>query len=68
MFHLLKSHQVPMTVISAGFGEVVERSLEKFKPDIVSNFLQFDSSGRISGYIKPTVSVYNKHELNLPVS
>ncbi|XP_054267836.1 cytosolic 5'-nucleotidase 3-like [Macrosteles quadrilineatus] len=67
MFNLLSKHQVPVVVLSAGLGEVVNYKLRDFKPTVISNFIRMDDSGKILGFTKPTVSVYNKHKMSIPV-
>jgi len=67
LFNLLTSNQVPILVLSAGCGDLVNAIMTHYgvaHPDlnVVSNFLQFDVDGKIVGLLPPMIHMYNKSE------
>ena len=69
MNHLLKS-DVPILVLSAGLGDLVEEILNYYNVyhtnvKIVSNFLDYDVEGNIIGLAGDVIHVFNKNEKSL---
>lgn len=69
-FQYLDKRNIPILVFSAGLGNCVESVLRRHNivlPNvkIVSNFLKYDNSGTIQGFIGRTIHVYNKNETAL---
>lgn len=67
---LLRS-QTPILIFSAGLGDVIEIFLKKEIPEfkhnhqsshIVSNFLQYDTNGRLLSFDKKLIHSFNKNE------
>ncbi|THD23392.1 hypothetical protein D915_006003 [Fasciola hepatica] len=57
--------QIPMTIFSAGLGDVIQQMLQSAKVDlgtvnIVANFLRFDLSGNALEFKQPTIHSQNK--------
>mgnify|MGYP000037493488 CR=1 FL=1 len=63
--------QIPMTVVSAGIGNVIETLLGQFSkaPQIVSNFIQWTPSGQPSCFSEPTIHPLDKSKVfkNKPI-
>ena len=61
-------HHVPLLVFSAGIGDVLQEVLLQryglLPPEviIVSNWMQFDASGRLAGWSSPVLHMFNKNE------
>ena len=69
MNHLLKNN-VPVLVLSAGLGDLVEEILRYYKVyhsnvKVVSNFLDYDEEGNIVGLAGDVIHVFNKNEKSL---
>lgn len=69
MNHLLKN-TVPVLVLSAGLGDLVEEILQYYKVyhsnvKVVSNFLDYDQEGNIIGLAGDVIHVFNKNEKSL---
>ena len=69
MNHLLKN-RVPVLVLSAGLGDLVEEILLYYKVyhsnvKVVSNFLDYDEEGNIIGLAGDVIHVFNKNERSL---
>jgi len=69
MNHLLKN-TVPVLVLSAGLGDLVEEILQYYKVyhsnvKVVSNFLNYDEEGNIIGLAGDVIHVFNKSEKSL---
>lgn len=69
MNHLLKN-TVPVLVLSAGLGDLVEEILQYYKVyhsnvKVVSNFLDYDEEGNIIGLAGDVIHVFNKNEKSL---
>jgi len=69
MNHLLKNN-VPVLVLSAGLGDLVEEILRYYKVyhsnvKVVSNFLEYDEEGNIVGLAGDVIHVFNKNEKSL---
>ena len=67
---LLRS-QTPILIFSAGLGDVIEMFLEKEIPEfkhnhksshIVSNFIQYNSTGQLVSFNKKVIHPFNKNE------
>uniref|UniRef100_A0A1B6FNX5 5'-nucleotidase n=1 Tax=Cuerna arida TaxID=1464854 RepID=A0A1B6FNX5_9HEMI len=63
---LLSDLQVPLTVVSAGVGEVIEHILKDYNATVVANYMA-SQDDVITEMKTPLVGTYNKHELPLPV-
>lgn len=68
--HALAAQDVPMLVLSAGFGDVVEIVLQEAgllteHVHIVSNFVDYDEGGRAVAYRPPIIHTLNKSEQDL---
>ncbi|KAG8284764.1 7-methylguanosine phosphate-specific 5'-nucleotidase [Homalodisca vitripennis] len=66
MLSLLASHRVPIIIVSAGSGDVINYLVRGYGTRVVANFYIFDE-GRITDYLKPGVGIYNKNKRALPV-
>ena len=69
MNHLLKNN-IPVLVLSAGLGDLVEEILRYYKVyhsnvKVVSNFLDYDEEGNIVGLAGDVIHVFNKNEKSL---
>jgi HAD superfamily hydrolase (TIGR01544 family) len=67
LFDNLKNHEVPILVLSAGCGDLVDAIMEHYKINndnvkTVSNFIEFDNSGKIVGLFPPMIHMFNKSE------
>ena len=67
LFDNLKKHEVPILVLSAGCGDLVDAIMEHYKINndnvkTVSNFIEFDNSGKIVGLFPPMIHMFNKSE------
>jgi len=54
---------VPVLVFSAGIGDILEAVLireDSFFPNlkVVSNYMEFDDSGRVTAFKKPLIHMY----------
>ncbi|XP_046686564.1 cytosolic 5'-nucleotidase 3-like [Homalodisca vitripennis] len=63
---LLASHRVPIIIVSAGSGDVINYLVRGYGARVVANFYIFDE-GRITAYVRPWVGLYNKNQRALPV-
>ncbi|KAG5453790.1 Cytosolic 5'-nucleotidase 3A [Clonorchis sinensis] len=68
---LLREHGVPVLVFSAGIGDIIETVLEQEdlcsdNLRILSNFMDFDSEGNLTGFRSPLVHMLNKTIRDLP--
>ncbi|XP_071101196.1 cytosolic 5'-nucleotidase 3-like isoform X2 [Haliotis cracherodii] len=66
-FDELHQHGIPLLIFSAGIGDIIEevitqqaRMLDNMK--IVSNFMDFDSEGKLIGFKGEMIHTYNKNE------
>lgn len=64
---LLQSHDIPLLILSAGIGNIIEAFLKRndlltSNIRIISNFFEFDKSGISTGYSKPMIHAFNKNE------
>ncbi|KAL8601526.1 hypothetical protein ACOMHN_000468 [Nucella lapillus] len=66
-FDQLHEHEIPLLIFSAGLGDIISelmsfqgRLYENMR--IVSNFLQFDKEGKVTGFTNDLIHVYNKNE------
>ncbi|TGZ58774.1 hypothetical protein CRM22_009443 [Opisthorchis felineus] len=62
---LLRFHQIPLLIFSAGLGDVIELLLENFSMytenvRVVSNFMQFNDEGLLVGFTDPIIHSFNK--------
>uniref|UniRef100_H2ZQP4 5'-nucleotidase n=1 Tax=Ciona savignyi TaxID=51511 RepID=H2ZQP4_CIOSA len=67
MFQLLHQKSVPLLIFSAGVGDVLEeviRQKSSFLPNmkVVSNMMDFDENGILTGFHGELIHVYNKNE------
>lgn len=68
MLENLHKANVPVLIFSAGVGNIVKEVLvhkNTFYPNkrIVSNFMVFDETGKISGFAEPMIHTFNKQEI-----
>jgi 5'-nucleotidase len=66
-FNLLSSNNVPLLILSSALGDVIEGVLKKHNSlssnvHIISNYFDFDKSGKAIGYKGKIVHVFNKDE------
>jgi 5'-nucleotidase len=69
-FKILKENDIPILIFSAGLGDLLEIALEQnqiFHPNVkvVSNYMVFDSTGKIIGFRPPLIHTMNKNEAGL---
>jgi len=67
LFNILKTNNIPVLVLSAGCGDLVNAILTHFSVNhhnvnVFSNFLQFDPNGKIIGLVPPIIHMYNKSQ------
>ena len=67
LFEKLKKYDVPILVLSAGCGDLVDAIMHHYKINndnvkTVSNFIEFDNSGKIVGLFPPMIHMFNKSE------
>lgn len=64
MIWLCEKHSVPLTIISAGVGNVIETALKCIshynKIEIFSNFMEWDEAGRLVKFSEPALKSGNK--------
>ena len=70
MMNELLKNNVPVLVLSAGLGDLVEEILRYYKVyhsnvKVVSNFLAYDTEGNIVGLAGDVIHVFNKNEKSL---
>jgi len=63
----LQDDKIPVLVLSAGCGDLVEAILERFRlmsenVKVVSNFLAYDTEGNVTGIAGDMVHLFNKNE------
>uniref|UniRef100_A0A1B6LV25 5'-nucleotidase n=1 Tax=Graphocephala atropunctata TaxID=36148 RepID=A0A1B6LV25_9HEMI len=63
---LLSDLRVPLTVVSAGSGEVIEKMLKDFNAKVVANYVKFQDD-HITELLKPNIGMFNKHKVPLPI-
>ncbi|XP_034990881.2 7-methylguanosine phosphate-specific 5'-nucleotidase [Zootoca vivipara] len=66
LFDQLHQNKVPLFIFSAGVGDVLEEIIRQagaFYPNVkvVSNYMDFDSSGVLRGFKEPLIHTYNKN-------
>jgi len=66
-FSFLDSNNVPLVIISSGLGNLAEEFLKQESINfediyLVSNMLEFDSSGKAIGYNELVITPFNKNE------
>ncbi|CAH8489265.1 unnamed protein product [Schistosoma margrebowiei] len=64
-FQLLSDYHIPVLVFSAGLGDVIDLCLHHanvFHDNmrVVSNFMQFNDDGKLTGFSSPIIHVFNK--------
>lgn len=67
LIEILYQHNVPLLIFSAGVGDVLREALEQkshFHPnmEIVSNFMDFDEQGYLTGFKGRLIHTFNKNE------
>mmetsp|Transcript_13306 Transcript_13306/g.18177 ORF Transcript_13306/g.18177 Transcript_13306/m.18177 type:complete len:330 (+) Transcript_13306:199-1188(+) len=68
MILMLQSWQVPLLIFSAGIANVIqELMLQKLglltnSTHVISNWLNFDQSGKVSSFSEPLIHMFNKDE------
>lgn len=62
---LCDMYHVPVTIVSAGLGQVVRVHLDAIGRDypVLSNFFTFDERGVVNGYVAPEIDITNKHHI-----
>ncbi|KAE8597239.1 hypothetical protein XENTR_v10016399 [Xenopus tropicalis] len=66
-FDLLHKHSIPVFIFSAGLGDILEEVIHQagvYQPNVkvISNFMEFDENGIITGFKGELIHVYNKHD------
>lgn len=66
-FEQLHKHEIPVLIFSAGLGDIIHEVIQHQAVlydniKIVSNFLEFDESGKVVGFVGDMIHVYNKNE------
>ncbi|XP_067687851.1 cytosolic 5'-nucleotidase 3-like isoform X2 [Haliotis asinina] len=66
-FDELHQHQIPLLIFSAGIGDIIEEVITQQarmhdNMKIVSNFMDFDSEGKLIGFKGEMIHTYNKNE------
>ncbi|KAK8771414.1 hypothetical protein V5799_025344 [Amblyomma americanum] len=69
-FEMLHEHQIPTLVFSAGLGDILEEALRHFQchfPNLkfISNYMQFDEEGNITGFKGELIHMYNKNSCHM---
>uniref|UniRef100_G3MMD1 5'-nucleotidase n=1 Tax=Amblyomma maculatum TaxID=34609 RepID=G3MMD1_AMBMU len=69
-FEMLHEHQIPTLVFSAGLGDILEEALKHYQchfPNMkfISNYLQFDEEGNITGFKGELIHMYNKNHCHV---
>lgn len=67
LFPQLHKHQVPLLVLSAGIGDVIEAVIRQHSllfdnVKVVSNYMEFDEKGVLVGFQGELIHVFNKNE------
>jgi len=67
-FDLIDKYHIPLLVFSAGLGDIIEGLLNKYNindenVNVISNFYDFDSTGKIKGYKGKIIHTFNKGEV-----
>lgn len=67
---VLFENQVPLTIFSAGIGNILEEVLRQQASfydniNVISNYMNFDEQGKLSGFSDVTIHAYNKNSCNL---
>jgi len=67
-FRILKEYSVPVYVVSAGIGDIIEEVLLKNdvlhdNARIIANLMDFDEKGKLIGFRGDLIHSYNKHEV-----
>ncbi|CAH8826968.1 unnamed protein product [Trichobilharzia szidati] len=62
---LLHNYNIPVLVFSAGLGDVIDLFLHHSNVHydnmrVVSNFMQFDNDGKLTGFTSPVIHIFNK--------
>lgn len=63
----LEKSSVPLLILSAGLGDLVleilkHQNVYSDNVKVVSNFIEFDSDGNVTGLKQPMIHVFNKNE------
>ncbi|KAK7097688.1 hypothetical protein V1264_004629 [Littorina saxatilis] len=66
-FEQLHKHEIPLLIFSAGLGDIItevvsHQAVLYDNMKIVSNFLDFDETGKVVGFVGDMIHVYNKNE------
>ncbi|NP_001088032.1 5'-nucleotidase, cytosolic IIIA [Xenopus laevis] len=66
-FDILHKQSIPVFIFSAGLGDILEEVIRQagvYHPDVkvISNFMEFDENGIITGFKGELIHVYNKHD------
>jgi len=69
-FNLINKKNVPLIILSASRGVLMELFLEKYNYmnkniHIISNYFEFDKKGNAIGSSKPLIHVFNKNEISV---
>jgi len=67
LFNILKKHDIPLIIFSAGKGDLIEGYLEsgnkRYKNiRIIANFYDYDEKGIVKGYKSNIIHSFNKNE------
>jgi len=67
---ILKKNKIPLVILSASRRIMIKMFLEKYNYmnkniHIISNNFEFDESGKATGFTKPIIHSFNKHETEI---
>lgn len=69
----LDDAKVPILIFSAGVGDVIDEALRQhgvMKPNVkvISNYMTYDSKGKLNKFSVPPINVFNKNESEVSLS
>ncbi|MDD5193301.1 MAG: haloacid dehalogenase-like hydrolase, partial [Candidatus Nanoarchaeia archaeon] len=69
-FYLLYRREIPLVIMSAGLGDMITEYLKQERKlydnyHVISNFLEFDSDGKVTRVQEPIIHSCNKHEVEV---
>ena len=64
---------IPILVFSAGVGDVIDEALlahnlTQENVNVISNYMTFDSNGKLVAFTNKLIHMYNKNESSIPHS
>ncbi len=69
-FEFINFNEVPILILSAAVGNIIEEFLRENKMyaknvHIISNFFDYDSDGKVTGYKSQIIHTFNKNEVQI---